>query len=202
MDEDITIAREDELRKIYMFNRISVDGYFAGPDGSIDWFIPDPDVDQALHKLMDIDSAIFGRITYQLFESFWPNVARDPNADPGSRTMANELNEMTKVVFSRTLDKVTWENSVLKKHNLVEEVRLLKQSQGKDFVIFGSGSIVQQLARADLIDQYLILVTPVVLGTGKSLFEGVNKSGFKLLAARDFSSGNILLHYASETKAG
>lgn len=188
------------MRKIFMFNRISIDGYFAGQDGNIEWFIPDPDVDQAIHRMMNPDSAIFGRITYQLFESYWPGVAHDPNAPAGVRAMANELNEMNKLVFSKTLRKVTWENSKLLNHNPVDEVRRLKQGLGKDFVIFGSGSIVQQLACEDLIDEYLILVTPVVLGAGKSLFSGVYKK-FMLLQARSFSSGNVLLHYGLIKKA-
>jgi len=183
------------MKKVYMFNRTSVDGYFAGPNGNIDWFIHDPLVDQALHKMMNLDSVLFGRLTYQMFESYWPDVARDPHAPEGARAMANELNQMTKLVFSTTLEKVTWENSKLFKRNVVEEVRQLKHSQGSDIVIFGSGSIVQQLACEDLIDEYLICVTPVVLGAGKSLFSGVDKSNFRLLEARSFQSGNVLLHY-------
>jgi len=183
------------MRKVYMFNRTSVDGFFTGPGGNIDWFIHDPQVDQALHKMMNLDTVLFGRLTYQMFESYWPGVARDPHAPEGERAMGNELNQMTKLVFSTTLDNVTWENSKLFKHNVVDEVRQLKHSQGADIVIFGSGSIVQQLACEDLIDEYLILVTPVVLGAGKSLFSGVDKSNFKLLEARSFQSGNVLLHY-------
>ncbi len=191
----IISSREVKMRKIYMFNRTSVDGLFAGPQGEIDWFMPDPEVDRAIHQMMNLDTVLFGRITYQMFESYWPNVAHDANAPAGARSMANELNEMTKLVFSRTLDMVTWENSKLFKHNLVDEVRQLKHESGKDFVIFGSGSIVQQLASAALIDEYLILITPVILGTGKSLFKDVNKTNFKLQEARSFDSGNVLLRY-------
>ena len=187
------------MKKVYMFNRTSIDGFFASLNGSIDWFIPDPEVDQAIHKMMDLDSVLFGRITYQMFESYWPGVSRDPDAPAGARAMAIELNEMNKLVFSTTLDKVTWENSKLLKHNVVDEVRQLKQGTGKDFVIFGSGSIVQQLACEDLIDEYLILITPIVLGSGKPLFKDV-KTSFALLEARSFSSGNVLLHYGSANK--
>jgi dihydrofolate reductase len=183
------------MKKVYMFNRTSLDGFFAGPGGNIDWFVQDPQVDQALHKMMNLDTVLFGRLTYQMFESYWPDVARDPHAPEGARAMGNELNQMAKLVFSTTLDKVTWENSKLLKHNLVDEVKRLKLGQGSDIVIFGSGTIVQQLAREDLIDEYLVLVTPVILGTGKSLFSGVNKSNFKLLESRSFQSGNVLLHY-------
>ena len=185
-----------------MFNRTSLDGFFAGPNGNIDWFIPDPEVDRDIHQMMNLDSCLFGRVTYQMFENYWPMVAHDPAAPAGAKTMANELNVMTKIVFSKTLDKLTWENSRLIKANLVEEVKRLKHGAGKDFVIFGSGSIVQQLTCEDLIDEYLILVTPIALGAGKSLFAGVDHSNFKLVEAKSYNSGNVLLHYALSGKPG
>ncbi|MGE5123750.1 MAG: dihydrofolate reductase family protein [Acidobacteriaceae bacterium] len=190
------------MRKIYMFNRTSIDGFFADLSGNIDWSIPDPAVDHDIHQMMSLDSILFGRLTYQMFESYWPMVARDPNAPAGARAMANELDTMNKVVFSRTLSQVTWENSRLVNGHLVEEVKRLKRGQGRDLVIFGSGSIVQQLACEDLIDEYLILVTPVILGVGKSLFHGVDHASFKLAESRTYSSGNVLLHYVLNGNAG
>lgn len=132
----------------------------------------DPDLDKAVHEMMQPDTVLLGGVTYQLFDSYWPNVMRDPNASKEERILANELNQMTKVVFSKTLKKVTWENSKLFEDNLVEEVRKLKQEKGSDIVIFGSGTIVQQLTSEGLIDEYLIIVTPVILGNGKLLFKG------------------------------
>jgi dihydrofolate reductase len=178
-----------------MFNRVSVDGFFAGPNGEIDWFVMDPNVDKALHEMMQPDTILFGRVTYQLFESHWPKVATDPNAPKEARIIANELNQMTKVVFSKTLKKVTWENSKLVKGNLAKEVRKLKQGNGHDIVIFGSGTIVQQLTAEGLIDEYLFVVTPVILGAGKPLFKDVKKLNLELLETRDFKSGNVLLTY-------
>jgi len=183
------------MRKVIVFNRISIDGFFAGPNGAIDWFVQDPEVDQATHEMMHPDSLLFGRLTYQMFESYWPHVATDPNAPKEALVLANELNQMTKVVFSKTLKEVTWENSKLVKGNLPEEVGKLKQGANPEIAIFGSGTIVQQLAGEGLIDEYLILVTPVILGTGKLLFKDVKKSNLKLLGARGFNSGNVLLHY-------
>jgi dihydrofolate reductase len=183
------------MRKIVIFNRITLDGFFAGPNGEIDWFIPDSAIDQAVHQRMRPDTLLFGGTTYRMFVSFWPQVAVDPNAPQEAKTMANELNEMNKVVFSRTLDEVNWVNSRLVKGDLIEEVRRLKQGEGADITIFGSGTIVQQLANAGLIDEYLIALTPVVLGAGKPLFQGVKKMNLKLFESRDFPSGNVLLHY-------
>jgi dihydrofolate reductase len=178
-----------------MFNRVSVDGFFAGPNGEIDWFVMDPNVDKALHEMMQPDTILFGRVTYQLFEGHWPKVATDPNAPKEARIIANELNEMTKVVFSKTLKEVTWENSKLVKGNLAKEVRKLKQGNGHDIVTFGSGTIVQQLTAEGLIDEYLFVVTPVILGAGKPLFKDVKKLNLELLETRDFKSGNVLLTY-------
>jgi dihydrofolate reductase len=188
------------MRKVIMFNRVSVDGFFAGPNGEIDWFIVDPELDKALHEngqpgTVAPDTVLLGRVTYQLFESYWPKVAADPNAPKEARIIADELNQMTKVVFSRTLKGVSWKNTKLVKGDVAKEVGRLKQEKGSDILIFGSGTIVQQLTAAGLIDEYLFAVTPVILGVGKPLFTGVKKLNLELLEARDFKSGNVLLHY-------
>lgn len=188
------------MRKVIMFNRISIDGYFAGQNGEIDWFIPDPELDKALHEMgqpstVAPDTVLLGRVTYQLFESHWPKVAKDPDAPKEARIIADELNQMTKVVFSNTLKEVSWENTKLVKGDVAKEVGRLKQEKGSDILIFGSGTIVQQLTASGLIDEYLFAVTPVILGAGKSLFKGVKKLDIEFLDARDFKSGNVLLHY-------
>lgn len=189
------------MRKIIMSNWVSVDGFYAVPDGKIDWIVQDPEVNQATHELMHTDTMLLGRLTYQMFENSWPYVAKDPNAPKEAKALANEVIQMTKVVFSKDLKEVTWENSELLKGNLVEEARTLKQGKGADIAIFGSGTIVQQLANDGLIDEYLIAVTPVVLGTGKALFKDVKQVGLDLLAAKTFKSGNILLHYRAGKKS-
>jgi dihydrofolate reductase len=178
-----------------MSNRVSVDGFFAGPNGEIDWFVADPEVDKAWHEMMHIDTFLFGRVTYELFESHWPKVAVDPKAPKEARAVANELNQVNKIVFSKTLKEVAWENSKLVKGDPAKEVRKLKQEKGADIGIFGSGTIVQQLTDEGLIDEYLITVTPVILGRGKLLFKDVKKLNLELLDVRNFESGNVLLHY-------
>lgn len=188
------------MRKVIMFNRVSVDGFFAGQNGEIDWFIVDNELDKALHEMrqpdaVSPDTVLLGRVTYQLFESVWPKVAADPKAPIEARTIADELNQMTKVVFSKTLKEVSWENTKLVKGDVAKEVDRLKQGKGSDILIFGSGTIVQQLTAVGLIDEYLFAVTPVILGVGKSLFNGVKKLDLELLETRNFKSGNVLLHY-------
>ena len=194
------------MRRIVMFIWVSIDGFFAGPDGEIDWIIRDPEVDQALRESdTDIaqsesggsDTMLLGNVTYTMFENSWPQIARDPNAPEALHKMADEVTRMTKVVFSQSRKEVPWENSRLFKDNLIEEVEKLKQGEGTPILIFGSGMIVQQLTDAGLIDEYFIAVTPVVLGKGKSLFGDVQRRSLRLMQARQFKSGNVLLRYLS-----
>jgi dihydrofolate reductase len=189
------------MRKVIMFNRISTDGFFAGPNGEThEWFIQDPALDKATHKMMEPDTVLLGRVTYQLFESYWPKVRTDPQAPKEARKIANELHDMKKLVVSHTLDEVSWENTRVIKNNLIEEVKKLKQGDGPDIVIFGSGTVVQQLTVEELIDEYLIAVTPIILGVGKSFFKDVQKLNLILLKAKIFDSGNVLLHYGIARK--
>lgn len=186
------------MRKLFVFNRISLDGFFAGPNGEIDWFVDDDPLDKVIHDLMSPDTALFGRTTYQMFESFWPDAAKDPNSPEKLRRVGQEMNEMIKLVFSKTLNEVTWENSELLKGDPVDEVARLKQGNGADLVIFGSGSLVQQLTAKGLIDEFLIVVSPVVLDTGKSMFTGSGKRSLKLLQTQAFDTGNVLLRYGRD----
>ena len=192
------------MRRIVMFNWVSIDGFFAGPNGEIDWILRDPKVDQALresganNELAESggsDTMLLGNATYTMFENSWPQMARDPNAPEEMHKMADEVNRMNKVVFSRTRKEAPWENSRLLHGNLIEEVEKLKQTEGTPILIFGSGTIVQQLTDAGLIDEYFIAVTPVVLGKGKLLFGDVQKRNLQLKESRQFESGNVLLRY-------
>ncbi len=122
----------------------------------------------------------------------------NPKVPEEERKMGTELNQMTKIVFSSSLKEVTWENSILIRGEVAREVKKLKQDRGADMVIFGSGTIVQQLTAEGLIDEYLFAVTPTILGAGKTLFPGVKRSNLELLEARKFHSGNVLMHYKTK----
>lgn len=189
------------MRRIVMFNWVSIDGLFTDPNGEISWLIRDPNVEKTLREpgpgkeAVGADTMLLGSITYAMFEGFWPHVHKDPNAPAEMRSLGEEITRMTKIVFSRKRKEVTWKNSKLVRGNLIENVKKLKGEEGTDIIIFGSGTIVQQLTNAGLIDDYFIVVTPVLLGAGKPLFSGVQTRSLRLLDVRHFQSGNVLLHY-------
>jgi dihydrofolate reductase len=201
-------------RQILMFNRVTVDGYFAGPDGNLQWTVPDEEMDnEATGGMPGVGTVLFGRRTYELFEKFWPRAAEEPETAPDPhdarrrspelRAMAIFLNEATKLVFSRTLKKVTWKNSRLLHEFDPREFEALKKQPGKDMIIFGSGSIVSQLTGHGLIDEYQFVVNPVLLGNGRQLVSGVPKSlKLNLLESKVYRSGNVMLRYAPANRPG
>ncbi|MFE5318224.1 dihydrofolate reductase family protein [Paenibacillus sp. NPDC056579] len=187
------------MRKIKMLNRVSIDGYFASLNNAnfgMDWFVHDPEVDKAVHESGgSMDTLILGRITYQGFERSWVPFLNDPNAPVQLKAVAEELTQMKKIVFSKNLKEANWENTKIINGDLLNNARRLKEEDGSDILVMGSGSIVQQLAEAGLIDDYLFIMTPVVAGEGKPLFQHVNQFGLSLVEARAFQSGNVVLHY-------
>jgi dihydrofolate reductase len=181
------------MRRLTVFNLVTLDGYFAGQGGDISWH----NVDEEFQELANAASnsgntLLFGRLTYELMASFWPT-EEALKTDP---IVAQGMNKAEKTVFSRTLDKVDWNNTRLVKSDMIAEVRRLKQGAGKDLTVLGSGSIVSQLAQEGLIDEYQILLNPVVLGKGKTMFEGVkDRFRLRLTKTRVFGNGNVLLNY-------
>jgi len=186
------------MRKVVMMNRISVDGYFASLNeaaAGMDWFLPDPEVDVALHEVGHGDTLILGATTFDVFEKGWVPILQNPDAPPPLKAIAEELTGMTKLVFSTTRKASTWANTKFYDGSLAAVVRELKAGEGADVLIFGSGTIVRQLANEGLIDEYVFVVTPVVVGEGKPLFAQVGRLGLTLLRSKAFASGNVLLHY-------
>ncbi len=181
------------MRKLVMFNLVSLDGYFEGPGRDISWHNVDAEFNEYAAEMRNSsDTFIFGRVTYELMARFWPT----PEAMKNDPVIAEMMNSLPKIVFSRTLERAEWNNTRLVKGNLVEEIKKIKMLPGKDLTILGSGSIVSQLAPIGLIDEFRILVNPVVLGRGTPLFNGIkDKLNLKLLKTKTFTSGNVLLCY-------
>lgn len=182
------------MRKLVVFNQVTLDGYFTDRNGDMSW----AHKNDAEWNAFAADNAkgggvlLFGRITYQLMAGFWPT----PQAMKSFPTVAEGMNNLPKVVFSRTLDKASWSNTKLIKSGMAAEVRKMKKEPGEDMTILGSGSIVSQLAQEGLIDEFQMVMNPIVLGKGRTMFDGVKeKLSLKRTTTRTFGNGNVLLCY-------
>jgi dihydrofolate reductase len=182
------------MSKLLVFNQVSLDGYFSDAKGDMSWaHKQDPEWDDfVVGNASGGGVLLFGRITYEMMAGYWPT----PEAMKKAPTVARAMNDLPKVVFSRKLSNVSWQNTKLVKSDLPAEVRKMKKEAGKDMVLMGSGTIVSQLAQERLIDEYQIIVNPIVLGKGRTMFEGVkDRFGLKLTKSRPFRNGNVVLWY-------
>jgi dihydrofolate reductase len=184
------------MRKLIVFNNVSLDGYFTGANNDLSWSKPpnnDPELFEFVKENVLKDGIlVFGRVTYEMMASYWPT----PDAIKNDPIVAEGMNKRKKIVFSRKLQAAEWSNTTLVKGDAVSEIRKMKAEPGEDMAILGSGSIVSQLAQAGLIDEYQMLVNPIVLGEGRTMFEGVKKNlNLKLTSTRAFKNGFVLLCY-------
>lgn len=181
------------MRRLVLFMLTSLDGYFEGANHDITWHHADEEFNEfAVQQTSEFGMLLFGKITYELMAAYWPTEAAKKD-DP---IVAGLMNKLPKVVFSTSLAEAAWENSRLVKDDFVEEVRRLKSVAGKDMAIFGSSDLAVSFIEHELIDEFCIMVNPVVLGNGKSLFVGLQKKlELKLKKTKTFKSGNILLYY-------
>jgi dihydrofolate reductase len=182
------------MPRLVVFNNVSLDGYFTDSNGDMSWaHKDDPEWNAfAADNAKGGGVLVFGRITYELMASFWPT----PVALKNFPDVAKGMNNMPKVVFSRTMNKASWNNTKLVKSDLAGEIRKMKKEPGEGMVILGSGTIVSQLTQEGLIDEFQIIVTPIVLGKGRTLFEGVkNKVKLKQTKTRSFKNGNVFVCY-------
>ena len=186
------------MRKISMFNQVSVDGYFVDATGDMSWARrDDPEwMDFAAQNASGDAELVFGRITCEMMAGFWPT----PQAMQMLPAVARKMNESPKIVFSRTLESASWNNTRVIKGDIVAQMRELKKKTGPGMTILGSGTIVSQFAQAGLIDDYQIVTIPIVLGGGRTMFDGVKqKLRLKLTNSRIFKNGNVLLCYEAAT---
>jgi len=172
---------------------ITIDGFFEGVNQSIEWHNVDEEFNEfAIEQLNSADMLFFGRVTYDLMAGYWTSV----NATKDDQDVASKMNTISKIVFSKTLEKADWENAKLIKENLNDEITKLKSQSGKDILVLGSAELVSSLIEMDLIDEFRIMVNPIVIGQGKPLFVNIKKNlNFKLINTRIFNSGNVLLYY-------
>ncbi len=181
------------MRKLFLFMMVSLDGFFEGPNHELDWHNVDAEFNEfAAGQLNEVGAVLFGRRTYQMMAGYWPT----PFAKENDPIVAEKMNILPKIVFSRTLEKAEWSNSRLVKEDVAQEIGKLKQQSGKNIAIFGSSNLCVSLIKRGLIDEFRFMVNPVVLGKGNTLFAGLNDElNLKLLKTKTFKSGNVLLYY-------
>ncbi len=182
------------MPKLYVFNNVSLDGYITDSKSDMSWAHKNDQewLDFTRTNAQSGGVMLFGRVTYDLMIQFWPT----PAATQSMPAVAERMNKAPKIVFSRTLNKATWNNTRVVKEDLVGEVRRLKKEPGEDMLLMGSGTIISQLTEAKLIDGYKIVMVPVILGGGRTMFEGVSgRPTLKRTLSRTFENGNVYLCY-------
>ncbi len=177
------------MSRVIVSNLVSIDGLFEGPDGELDWHVVEEEFfDYAKRLLRSAAGLLFGRRTYLHMASYWPTAPSDEIADT--------MNGLPKIVFSRTLERADWANARLVRGEATEEVARLRREPGKDLVILGSAVLVSSLLRAGLIDEYRMIVNPVILGRGRPQFTDITaRIGLRLTQATALRSGVVILHY-------
>jgi len=184
------------MRKIRMFNTVSLDGYFTDANNDYLWAHEgsnDTDLMEfTKSNAQGKNALVFGRVTYEVMASWWPT----PDAAKAMPEIAKGMNEAPKFVFSRTLNSAAWSNTTLLKGDPASEIARIKQTPGPDMTVLGSGTIVAQLTAAGLIDELQLLICPVLLGSGKSQFAGVGgKPRWTLSRSKTFNNGRVFLAY-------
>lgn len=184
------------MRKLRVFNSVSLDGYYTDANNDYGWAHADADdpelSDFTRSNAQGTNALVFGRVTYQVMVAWWPT----PAAAKAMPEVAKGMNNAPKYVFSRTLDTASWSHTTLLAGDPATEIARIKQSSGPDLTVLGSGTIVGQLAAAGLVDEVQLLVCPVVLGSGKSQFAGVgDQLRWTLLRSKAFRNGRVFLAY-------
>ncbi len=200
----MNVSQATQTRKVISLMHASLDGFTAGPNGELEWAIVDEESYKDVANLLTtVDTALYGRVTYRMMESYWPTVPANPASTEADIHHAHWVENVHKIVFSRTLETVTWNNTRLVKERIADEIARLKQQPGKDMMIFGSPSIVHALTQHGVIDEYRIYLNPIVLGGGIPLFKDVNEGiALELLEARPFRSGVVGLYYRRVSDGG
>ncbi len=177
------------MRRVIASNLMSLDGYFERPNKEFNWFVPDEDFLEYAKKLLrSVDTILFGRITYLHMAAYWPQAAPDE--------IARKMNGLSKVVFSKTLEKAEWSNSRLVHGDAAQEVAKMKKAAGGDIVIFGSAQLAASLLEAGQIDEYRVIIDPILLGAGNLLFANIKQTiKLNLLGTQTLRSGVVILSY-------
>ena len=189
------------MRNVSLYMMMSYDGYLATEDNSLDWMIPDPSMEGDNLLTATWDTAILGYGGYKELSAYWPTAKEnDPNISQNDAVFADQMNSMKKFVFSGSTHELSWNNSELvlisDDASIIDAVTGIKQQPGKDIVVYGGVRIAQTFARLNLIDEYLPVIHPVVIGSGRPLFENVKQSlNLELLNVKQNKAGAVRIHY-------
>jgi dihydrofolate reductase len=181
---------------------VSLDGFVAGPNGEMDWIKVDNEMfEYAGERTRQADTALYGRKTWEMMEAYWPTAADKPNPSKHDIEHSEWYNRVPKIVLSRTLAH-DLPNTIVLSDNIAENVQTLKKQPGQEIVIFGSPSAVHELMKDDLIDDYWLLINPIVLQDGIPLFKQMKRTDLKLVHSKTFASGVVCLHYSRAASRG
>jgi dihydrofolate reductase len=187
------------MRKLIVTEFYSLDGLMSDPQDQMDWVTTTFSQDMGKYVedvYANADTLFLGGVTYKIMANYWPTADTNPEAFQGDAEAAHIMNSIRKVVFSKNLKDLAWSNSALKTEIVPEEIKKMKQEPGKNMLVAGSASIVQQLTNFGLVDEYHLLVHPVILGTGKPLFKDMSeRHNLKLISTEVFKNGVVLLRY-------
>ena len=190
------------MRKIISFMHISLDGFAAGPNGEMDWIKADEEIfDHVGKRISEGETALYGRVTYELMESYWPAAADKPTATRHDIEHSRWYSKVHKVVLSKTLNEAGLFYTTIISNNLADRINEIKKTPGKEILLFGSPSATHSLMQLNLIDGYWLFVNPIILGQGIPLFANINPDSYRskiklqLLTTRQFTCGVTELNY-------
>jgi dihydrofolate reductase len=185
------------MRNLIFFMHTSLDGFVAGPNGEMDWIKVDDEMFDFVGTMTDLaDTALYGRVTYEMMQSYWPTAGDEPNASKHDKEHSAWYNKVSKVVLSKTLQEAGLHNTKIISDQLSDNINKIKQQPGKNILIFGSPRASQSLLNEGLIDGFWLFVNPIILGQGMPLFKDVTcMTKLKLAESKTFASGVIALHY-------
>jgi len=185
------------MRKLISFMHISLDGFVAGPNGEMNWIKVDEEIfDHVGERISETDTALYGRVTYEMMQNYWPTAGDEPGASKHDIEHSKWYNKAHKLVLSKTMKDASLTNTTIISHNLSNEINEIKQGAGSEILVFGSPTATHSLIQQNLIDGYWLFVNPIILGQGIPLFVDIkDKIKLKLLTTRQFTSGVTELNY-------
>ncbi|HEV8273544.1 MAG TPA: dihydrofolate reductase family protein [Chitinophagaceae bacterium] len=186
------------MRNLIFFMHTSLDGFVAGPNGEMDWIKVDEEMFDFVATMTDqADTALYGRVTYEMMQSYWPKAGEQPNASKHDKEHSAWYNKVSKIVLSKTISEKGLDNTVVISDQLADKINKIKKQDGKNILIFGSPGASQSLLNQGLIDEFWLFVNPIILGQGMPLFKDITgTTKLKLVESKTFACGVIALHYA------